>query len=255
MRRVLLGFVLFLLPLAAANVKLYTTDGDYQVVREYQVNGDRVRYYSADRNEWEEIPASLVDLKRTEKEAASREADLDRRAREFDAEEQAARAERAELAKIPQDSGVYRIENEAVRTIPVADITVRASKGRNILRAVTPGRIIPGKQTVEVSGEHSANLVHENRPEFYFRLGKQESFGLVQLTPGKGLRQIEEVEIEPVTNENTETRTLVPIFTKQLTGDDFYKVWPQEPLKPGEYAWIEYTEGKVDLRAWDFRIE
>ena len=95
MRRILLGFVLFLLPLAAANVKLYTTDGDYQIVREYQVNGDRVRYYSADRNEWEEIPVALVDLKRTEKEAAAKEADLDRRAREFDAEEQAARAERA----------------------------------------------------------------------------------------------------------------------------------------------------------------
>ena len=39
------------------------------------------------RNEWEEIPTSLVDLKRTQKEAAAREADLDRRAREFDAED------------------------------------------------------------------------------------------------------------------------------------------------------------------------
>ncbi len=255
MRRVLLGFVLFLLPLAAANVKLYTTDGDYQLVREYQVNGDRVRYYSADRNEWEEMPASLVDLKKTEKEAAARQADLDRRTREFDAEEQAARAERAELAKIPQDAGVYRIENEAVRTIPVADITIRTSKGRSILKAVTPGGIIPGKQTVELSGEHSPNLVQENRPEFYFRLDRPESFGLVRLAPGKGIRQIEEVEIDPMTKENAETRTLVPIFTKQLPGDDFYRVWPQEALKPGEYAWINYIEGKVDLRAWDFRIE
>jgi len=255
MRRVLLGFVLFLLPLAAANVKLYTTDGDFQLVREYQVNGDRVRYYSTDRNEWEEIPVSLVDLKKTEREATAREADLDRKTREFDAEEQAARAERAELEKIPQDSGVYRIENEAVRTIPVADITVHTSKGRSILKVLSPVPIISGKATVELSGEHSANVVHENRPEFYFRLDKQESFGLVQVTPGKGVRVIEEVEIMPITKENTETRTLVPTFTKQLTGDNFYKVWPQEPLKPGEYAWIEYTEGKVELRAWDFRIE
>ncbi|HEY4087229.1 MAG TPA: hypothetical protein VGM43_14890 [Bryobacteraceae bacterium] len=255
MRRVLLGFVLFLLPLAAANVKLYTTDGDFQLVREYQVNGDRVRYYSADRNEWEEIPVSLVDLKKTEKEAGARQADLDRRAREFDAEEQAARAERAELAKIPQDSGVYRIENEAVRTFPVADITVHTSKGRSILKVLTPVPIIAGKATVELNGEHSANLVSENRPEFYFRLSKQQSFGLVQVTPGKGIRVLEEVEIVPVTKENLETRTLVPIFTKQLDGDDFYKVWPQEPLKPGEYAWIEYTESKIELRVWDFRIE
>jgi hypothetical protein len=255
MRRALFGFVLFLLPLAAANVKLYTTDGDYQLVREYQVNGDRVRYYSADRNEWEEIPTSLVDLKKTAKEAAVREADLDRRAREFDAEEQAARAERAELEKIPQDAGVYRIENGAVRAFPVADITVHTSKGRSILKVLSPVPIIPGKATVELSGEHSANVVHENRPEFYFRLDKQESFGLVQVTPGKGIRQLEEVEIMPASNENMETRKLVPTFTKQLPGDNFYKVWPQEPLKPGEYAWINYIDGKVDLRAWDFRIE
>ncbi|HEU5022185.1 MAG TPA: hypothetical protein VFT60_09840 [Bryobacteraceae bacterium] len=255
MRRALFGFFLFLLPLAAANVKLYTTDGSYQLVREYQVNGDRVRYYSADRNEWEEIPTSLVDLKKTEKEAGARQADLDRRAREFDAEEQAARAERAELEKIPQDSGVYQIENGVVRTFPVADITVHTSKGRSILKVLTPAPIIPGKATVELSGEHSANVVRETRPEFYFRLDKEESFGLVQLTPHKGIRQIEEVEIMPASNENVETRTLVPTFTRQLPGDNFYKVWPQEPLKPGEYAWINYIDGKVDLRAWDFRID
>jgi hypothetical protein len=255
MRRALFGFFLFLLPLAAANVKLYTTDGDYQLVREYQVNGDRVRYYSVDRNEWEEIPTSLVDLKKTEKEAAAREADLSRRAREFDAEEEAARAEKAELAKIPQDSGVYRLENGVLRTIPVADITVHTSKGRHVLKILTPVPIITGKATVELNGEHSANVVKENRPEFFFRLDKQESFGLVQVTSGKGVRVLEQVEIMPITNENTETRTLVPIFTKQLPGDNFYKVWPQEPLKPGEYAWINYIDGKVDLRAWDFRIE
>jgi len=255
MRRALFGFVLFLLPLAAANVKLYTTDGDYQLVREYQVNGDRVRYFSADRNEWEEIPTSLVDLKKTEKEAAAREADLDRRAREFDAEEQAERAEKAELAKIPQDSGIYRIENGVLRTIPVADITVHNSKGRSVLKVLTPVPIIAGKATVELDGEHSANVVRENRPEFFFRLDKQESFGLVEVTSGKGARVVEQVEIMPVSNENLETRKLVPIFTKQLPGDNFYKVWPREPLKPGEYAWINYIDGKVDLRAWDFRIE
>ena len=39
--------------------KLILKDGTFQVVREYQRNGDRVRYFSAERGDWEEIPAAL----------------------------------------------------------------------------------------------------------------------------------------------------------------------------------------------------
>jgi hypothetical protein len=62
-----LCFVLLALALLAwaANVRLYLTDGSYHLVREYQVLSDRVRFYSVERGEWEEIPLEMVDLKRT----------------------------------------------------------------------------------------------------------------------------------------------------------------------------------------------
>jgi len=47
---------------SAENVKLYMKDGSYQLVREYKVQGDRVSFYSLDREETEEVPLSLVDL-------------------------------------------------------------------------------------------------------------------------------------------------------------------------------------------------
>ena len=56
-----------------ANLKLYLKDGTFQVVREYQVDQDRVRFYSVERSEWEVIPLDLVDLKRTESEVAERQ--------------------------------------------------------------------------------------------------------------------------------------------------------------------------------------
>src|SRR5262249_36603728 len=99
------------------------------------------------------------------------------------------------------------------------------------------------------------NVVTGDRPEFYFQLDKQESFGLIKLTPGKNIRIAERVEIMPISKEIAETREAVPIFTKQLPGDNFYKVWPHENLPPGEYALIEYLDGKVELRLWDFRME
>ena len=50
------------------------TDGTFQVVREYQREGDRVRYYSLERSAWGvEMPASLVDWEATEKSEADQE--------------------------------------------------------------------------------------------------------------------------------------------------------------------------------------
>jgi hypothetical protein len=255
MRGTLLLFFLFTLALTAANLKLYTADGEYQIVREYQVIGDHVRFYSVDRSDWEEVPSSLVDLKKTAAEAATRQQATDKVTKAFDDEAAAAKAEREELAKIPQDSGVYRIEDGKLRTFKVADITIRTKKGNSLLRVLSPLPIIEGVSTVELAGEHSASLVSDSRPEFYFQLDKEESFGIVRLGAKKNVRVVETVETMPVTKEYTETRDLVQTFSKQLPGDNFYKIWPQEPLPPGEYALVEYLDKQVDLRVWDFRIE
>src|SRR3984957_12581491 len=59
--------------------KLMLKDGTFQLVREYHVEGDRVRYYSIEQSQWDEVPESLVDWNATnsvEREEAKRDAEV-----------------------------------------------------------------------------------------------------------------------------------------------------------------------------------
>jgi hypothetical protein len=56
-----------------------------------------------------------------------------------------------------------------------------------------------------------------------------------------------------MTREILRDRDEVEIFRQQLR-QGLYKVWPVKDIPPGEYAWIEYTEGENSIEAWDFRV-
>jgi hypothetical protein len=254
MYRVLSALILIAVTaLAAANFRLYLKDGSHHIVREYKVEGDRVQFYSTERSEWEEIPVSLVDLKRTEAERREHEQQLKQEAAEIAAEDKFERAQREEREKIPVNPGVYLVEGDDIREIKVAESKLVSNRRRSVLKVLAPIPIVSGKATVELDGEHSQTLVPGTRPEFYIRLAAEERFGLIRLAPKKGARIVQKWTIVPVTNEIIEEQEDIELFRKQI-GDGLYKIWPMQPLKPGEYAVVEYTQGKGNVQTWDFSI-
>ena len=239
------------LPLLAATIRLYLTDGNYHLVREYEVKGDRVRFYSIERSEWEEVPAELVDLERTEAERGARQSERHRELEWLAGEEEAERMERREVARVPRQPGVYLVEGGEARPLPQAELEVITSKRRTALKLITPIPIVAGKATVVVKGARSATVVSEPTPEFYVRMINPQRFAILRLKPAKEHREVERWAVAPVTNEIFEEHEEVESFRREMA-PGLYKIWPKQPLEPGEYAVAQFSPGQGNIEIWDF---
>lgn len=253
MCRILATLVLLALPLAGATIRLYLKDGNFHVVREYEIKGDRVRYYSLERSEWEEVPLELVDLDRTAAELRARDEERKQELEWLSGEEEAERVERREAARVPAGRGVYLVEGDRFRPLAQAELEVISSKKRTVLKVITPIPVVAGKATVVIKGERSATVVTDPMPQFYFRLGRLQRFALLRLKPRKDLREVERWAVAPVTGEIFEEHDEVEIFRREM-GDGLYKLWPKAPLEPGEYAVAEFSPGEGNIELWDFSV-
>jgi hypothetical protein len=238
----------------AVNIKLYLKDGTFNIVREYQVKEDRVRYYSVERSDWEEMPLEMVDLKRTESEAAARKAQFEQDAKSQAEEDAAVRELQKEVSRIPQDPGVYWLEGAETKVLKLASSSIRTNKGRQVLKVLSPIPMVTGKGTLELDGAHSQNVFTRSEPEFYIQLSETERFGIARLTVKGAVRIVENLTFVPITQDVIEDLNEVDIFRQQLTSEDLYKIWPKEPMEPGEYAVVQYTTGRLNIRIWDFTI-
>ena len=158
--------------------RLVLKDGSYQSITKYEVKGDRVRYYSAEREEWEELPSSLVDWPATEKYEKDRastpsipEAALIDK--ETDADREAEESHLPQVAPglhLPELSGMFLLDNfkgqpQLIEVQQNEGDVNRKSKG-NILRGV----VASGKATIELDGEHATTSAHVAVPSIYIKM-------------------------------------------------------------------------------------
>jgi hypothetical protein len=183
--RILLVLVLLLSALCqtglaqAPNQRLVLKDGTYQVVTKYQKVGDRVRYFSAERGQWEELPQNLVDWAATEawakdhKPGAEPVSPAVPEAAAIDKEEQHARARTPDVSpglRLPDQDGVWALDtfHDAPELVALAQnsASVDRQTGHNVLRS-TLNPLGGIQQNVQIPGAESKVKLHVNDPAFY----------------------------------------------------------------------------------------
>ena len=267
--RCLLAAALLLSALAAprvawANLKLCMKDGTYQMVTSYEVHGDRVRYFSVERSEWEEVPTSLVDFdatKRAQDEAKAAEKQQIDEARQTDQERFYKPPDQGmEVApglRLPGDDGIFTVEGKRLVRLAQSASEVVTDKKRTAMVLAVPLPVVKTRSLVVLEGAKAAIRLNDPLPVFYVQSaeGLGAKLELVHVKPGKEARVVEDVDTSRGKNgKATEVRTMVSLERKQVA-PNIYTLKPLQPLEAGEYALGEVVDDKLSLDVWDFGYE
>jgi hypothetical protein len=271
--------------------RLVLKDGSYQSVVKWEVKGDRVRYLSAERFEWEEVPGSLVDWDATNKYAEDLKKGVSHDTAQVDKEVEAERKEMdarspevAHGLRLPDTGGVFLFETFAQlpQLVELAQngSDINRNTGTNILRA-TVNPLSSAKQTIELPGLHAAVQAHGARPVIYVSAADEapapsstdktaasaadkkdadkqppsaaQRFQIVQLQPKKSTRVVGNLKIA-VYGKVNQDESFVPSSMESISGN-WYKLTPNQDLAPGEYAVVEMLSSKdMNLYIWDFGV-
>lgn len=263
--------------------RLILKDGSYQSVTKYEVHGDRVRYFSAERGEWEEVPKSLIDWDATDKfEQGRQQGKLAPEAAELDkaleAERKAEQARSPEVAaglRLPDEGGIFLLDTyqdqPELAELQQSGTDLDKNTKANILRA-TINPLAGVKQTIELPGTHAKIQSHTAVPSLYINIDANEGapavaqatgeppplppterFKIIRIEAKGGKRVAGAVKVAVTGKIRTDQRFVAATVTAMNGG--WVKLTPTESLASGEYAVAEMLgkEG-MNLYVWDFGV-
>jgi hypothetical protein len=261
--------------------RLVLKDGTFQLVREYQRNGERIRYFSAERGDWEEIPAAMVDWDATAKaETASKKA-ADSLAAAVHHQEEQQRIEApldvdaslpvAPGIFLPAGEGMFVVEGKSVTPMEQVGATEHTDKKQRLKQVFSPIPIIPGKKNVEIAGAKSVRRINSERPEFYLREAPPDPDRRSEIRkssrPGETGPDVELVRLK-VKGGKRVLESIRSLYGMQVGEDvttislqrwdiaqNVFRFTLSEALPAGEYAFAEVLPDGVNLYVWDFGVD
>ena len=261
--------------------KLMLKDGTYQLVRSYERNGDRVRYYSVERGAWEEIPAAMVDWDATAKAAAAEKSAEEALDQKVHMQEEANRIDTVmdvdaslEVAPgvfLPPGEGMFLIDGKHITQLEQAGADIRTDKKQFLKQVLSPIPIVPSKRNVEIPGSHAKIRVSETNLEFYLREAPPDPDRTTPIMkssrPGESGPEVELLRAT-VKGDKRQLESIMAFFGEQVEesrksmslqrweiAPTVYRFTLGEPLAPGEYALAEILPDGMNLFVWDFGVD
>jgi hypothetical protein len=256
--------------------RLVLKDGGFQPITEYKLEGDRVRYFSAERFMWEEMPKELVDWEATEKYNANPvKNDRSQDNRELAEEEARERAKSEADAptvapglRLPGADlgGVYLLDqwqgHPELAEIVQNGADVAKNTGKNAAR-VTINPLATKHQTFTLQGAHARVQSHVSTPTIFVCLQSSEKsvdvashYRIVEVESDakKSTRSVGTLNVK-LSGKTSQSQRFVPSTAAKVNEGPWVKVTPSQPLPPGEYAVVEMLgEGDMNLFVWDFGV-
>jgi hypothetical protein len=272
----LLVFACAWLPAQQNPRRLIMKDGTYQSATQWEIKGDRVRYYSAERYDWEELPKELIDWPATDKYNAERAGARDENIKEVAKADEADEREAPLVApglRLPNTGGVFLLDQFQNQPQLVEMVQnggeVNKHMGRNILRSAINPLALSSTQTIELKGEHARVQAHTGQPAIYLNIDTTDNsqpeftqkpdkdqqpnrYGIVRLEQKKDVRIVGKLNVA-MYGKVSQKEAWIPATASPL--GDWVKLTPSEALPPGEYAVVELLEKKqINLFVWDFGV-
>jgi hypothetical protein len=261
--------------------KLVLKDGNFQLVREYERKGERVRYFSVERHAWEEIPAAMVDWDATAKAEAESEKASTALLNKIHTQEEASRVEAildvdaslpvAPGVFLPPGEGMFLIEGKSVTPLEQVSSQVKTDKKTFLKQVLSPIPIVPGKQNIEIPGPKAKIRITSAAPEFYLREAPPDPDRSTSVQrssrPGESGPEVELVHAT-VKGNRRRLESIRSLFGQQMGTErntiavqrwevaaTVYRFTLGEPLPPGEYALAEILPDGMNLFVWDFGVD
>jgi hypothetical protein len=244
--------------------KLFLKDGSFQLVREYQIQGDRVRYYSLDSGSWEFMPADLVDWDATKKveleeaklnDAMNAKAQTQEAARVVAPLDIDASLEVAPGVFLPPGVNLFVFDGKSVLPVSQAQTSAKVSKRRLLEQVLIPVPIVPSRQNISIQGAHAKFRLQNSRPEFYLRTAdsREPNLDLIRAKPHGDSRLIE--HLDELMGEKAAMRDALPLQKWQVA-QGVYRFTLGQVLAPGEYALAQILDEEgMSLFVWDFGVD
>lgn len=245
--------------------KLILKDGNVQLVREYQVIDDRVRFYNTERSQWEEMPAALVDWDATrQSEADQKKTDAallgtvhkQEQARRIMPLDVDASLEAAPGVFIPPGEGLFVYDGKSVLRLTQAQANNKLDKGKVVEQVLVPIPIVPSRRNLSIPRPHAEVRVHNEQPEFYMRTAdaREPNMVLIRTKVHGDSRLIENVDTYLQVISKTKRNEVTAERWQIANG--VYRFTMSQSLEPGEYVFTEIVKGEgTNLYVWDFGVD